>query len=1043
VTPSSPSPSGDDDTLPSAELTAEKPVALGDNSFELRELIGRGGMGEVYKAHDPRLGRDVALKILRASGPSYTQSLVGEARAQALIQHDNICQVYGVGQLPDGRPYIALQYIGGGTLRQLVGKLSREQLVRIVERVADALHAAHRHGLVHRDVKPANILVEETPEGPKPYVTDFGLAREVDGPTLTQTGVTKGTPAYMAPEQVRGGGQKIDRRTDVYALGVVLYEMLTGKLPFGGDSSMDVLWRVVHEEPATPRSIDPSIPVDLETITLKCMEKDAARRYPTARAVAEDLLAWLEGNPISARAAGLGDRLARWARKHRVAIGLGALALVSCAAEVGYQLQMRRRAAEQVRAAHEFGQEVERNDAISRYAALLPLHDDARERNIIAANLDAIERRMTALGPLGEGPGRLALGRGYLALDRAEDARRELERAWSVGYQTEDVSYALGLAYAMLYQRALGELDHFEAEAGGTRRAEIEKQLRTPALEHLKKGANARTAVPEYVEALIALHEHKHAEALAKARAARMRAPWLFETLILEGDAHLDDAEAALGKSDSARAAAALEEAGRAYHDAVEMAHSSVGALRGECHRWAIAARMAMNQERSPEEAARHAVAACDAALVVRPGEAGLYADEAKATANLAHYQADHNADAAATWTEARRLAERAAEAAPEQADVLASAGVIDRGYAEYLATENQDPTVRFGEAERRARQALELQPSTVEAWLLLSRAMTGRGDWEAEHGDAAGRSYDEAAQAAERALTLANKSEEAGCRYEIGFAWLGRGIWSMDAGGDAVGDLKHAVDSYERILSTNEGDTIALSDLCAAYSSTAEAQRKRGVDPAASLTRARRVCTRAAAAVPDWAGSYSGLSDVELVGAEWKLAHGEDPTALVEAGLTAARRSQEIDRKMDVAPRNAGELELIRARWQMARGASPDAALAASKKWLEEAVRARATAAALAQLAELHRRRAEWLAGQRRSPDADIAAGLGRAKEALKVNPRSGFAALQAAALHGLLAKQASDGAARDRERVAARASLVAALQFDGNLALEAKELR
>ncbi len=218
---------------------------------------------------------------MREATPEQAARLVNEARAQARVEHAHVCKVYGVGELDNKLPFIALQFIEGKTLSAVAKQMTREERIAVIRDVADALHAAHRQGLVHRDVKPSNILVERKETGWHPYVTDFGIAREIDAPGVTKTGVVTGTPLYMAPEQARGQTSQIDRRTDVYGLGATLYELLCGRRPFESDSTLVVMWKLLNEEVVPLRAIDPSIPVDLETIVGSVWRR--SRRAATTR----------------------------------------------------------------------------------------------------------------------------------------------------------------------------------------------------------------------------------------------------------------------------------------------------------------------------------------------------------------------------------------------------------------------------------------------------------------------------------------------------------------------------------------------------------------------------------------------------------------------------------------------------------------------------------------------------------------------------------------------------------------------------------------
>ncbi|HNN97103.1 MAG TPA: protein kinase, partial [Pseudomonadota bacterium] len=334
--------------------------------YEVQSVLGAGGMGAVYKARDPRLNRLVALKIIHpmlgqnddTRGEGVVRRFLREARLQASLEHPHICKVYEIGELPtaDGEasyPYICMQLIAGRPLHRAQDDMSLFEKVRVIQQVAEALHSAHKQGLIHRDIKPSNIMVERTPDGKfHPYVMDFGLARETSG-DQSRTGIIEGTPRYMAPEQARGDTKHLDRRTDVYALGVTLYELLAQKPPYAATGDMDTLLAVIAAEPTPLRKVDAQIPADLEAITLKCLEKEQSARYDSAKALADDLARYLDGEPVKARHIGLGQRLLRRAKKHKPLVALAAALLLSLAGLVGYGIRTRIVAAERERAARE------------------------------------------------------------------------------------------------------------------------------------------------------------------------------------------------------------------------------------------------------------------------------------------------------------------------------------------------------------------------------------------------------------------------------------------------------------------------------------------------------------------------------------------------------------------------------------------------------------------------------------------------------------------------------------------------------------------
>jgi serine/threonine protein kinase len=269
--------------------------------YEVLEELGRGGMGVVYKAQQVSLNRPVALKMIRDSAlasPEQLTRLRTEANAAARLQHPHIVQIYDLYQ-HNGLPFYAMEYVPGGTLAQGLQRQPQppRRAAELVEKLARAVHYAHQQGIIHRDLKPANVLI--APDG-TPKISDFGLAKQLDARSgMTPSSAIVGTPSYMAPEQASGKSKDIGPATDVYALGALLYEALTGRPPFEGESILATLDQVRFQEPVPPTQVQPDVPADLEEVCLRCLQKEPERRYPSAAALAEDLQRFLEGRPVS------------------------------------------------------------------------------------------------------------------------------------------------------------------------------------------------------------------------------------------------------------------------------------------------------------------------------------------------------------------------------------------------------------------------------------------------------------------------------------------------------------------------------------------------------------------------------------------------------------------------------------------------------------------------------------------------------------------------------------------------------------------------
>ncbi|HZU38081.1 MAG TPA: protein kinase, partial [Gemmataceae bacterium] len=303
--------------------------------YEIIREVGRGAMGVVYQAQHRLLRRTVALKMVLASthtGATALTRFQTEAEAAARLHHPNIVQVYDVGTF-EGRPYLALEYIEGGSLAaQLTGQPQQpRQAAQLLHTLATAVAYAHRRGVVHRDLKPGNVLLEEHSRAAK--ISDFGLAKVLDRPgSPTESGVIFGTPSYMAPEQAAGQNREVGAAADVYALGAILYELLTGRPPFRAENVLTTLQQVASEEPVPPERLQADLPRDLATICLKCLEKDPGQRYVSAAALAADLRRFLDGEPIVARPSNLWQRGWKWARRRpSLAALVGTLSLAAVA----------------------------------------------------------------------------------------------------------------------------------------------------------------------------------------------------------------------------------------------------------------------------------------------------------------------------------------------------------------------------------------------------------------------------------------------------------------------------------------------------------------------------------------------------------------------------------------------------------------------------------------------------------------------------------------------------------------------------------------
>ncbi len=455
-------------TLPTASSPSAPPPPEVPG-YEVLGVLGHGSMGVVWKARHRKLDRLVALKLLRAPSAGDPDKLAEqlrrqrqEAEAVARLQHADIVQIFELGEC-NGLPYLALEYVPGGSLgRKLAGiPQPPQQAAALLERLARALHAAHQAGVLHRDLKPDNILLTQ---GGSPKISDFGLAKRLDtaAPAQSTGGALAGTPSYMAPEQAEGLSREVGVPADVYGLGAVLYELLTGRPPFRAAGLLETLEQVKSAEPVPPRRLNPAVPADLETICLKCLRKEPAKRYASAALLADDLQRFREHRPIEARPVGRLERAGKWVRRRPAAaalIGVSVTTLLALAVGIGYhtvRLQtaldmaedLRKQREEQARRAETSEQQMARMlDELLRWVATQP---PARDAKVEQARRDILERalalseellREKAIDPVARQRSAWALGRRaeiYRLLGRPAQAEKSNEQALQIQSELVD-----------------------------------------------------------------------------------------------------------------------------------------------------------------------------------------------------------------------------------------------------------------------------------------------------------------------------------------------------------------------------------------------------------------------------------------------------------------------------------------------------------------------------------------------------------------------------------------------------------------------------
>jgi len=891
-----------DDTVtvqrPSRELpvleTTDFPVP-GWERYQFMRMIGQGGMGQVFLAHDPRLRRDVALKFVRGDDPDAARRFLFEARAQARVVHERVCQVYEVGEV-QGKPFIAMQYINGLPLNQLAKELTVEQKAMVLRDAAEGVHAAHRVGLIHRDLKPSNIVVERSQDGSlKPYVMDFGLARDwKEG--MTASGSVLGTPHYMAPEQARGEVTRLDRRADVYSLGATLYHLLTGTYPVQGSNHLEVLSNIPTVEPRPLRVLDKDIPVDLEAIVLKCLEKERSARYDSARALAEDLDRFLNGEPVRARPAGLWYRLRKKARRHRGAVAMGLVALTLVTLTLGHALLLRREVAQREDLASRYTSWVKDIENYVLRAHLSPPRDTLRDRERLREKMRELESWMHEAGNLGQGPGHYALGRGHLALGDKTKARGHLENAWNQGYRRPEVAYFLGLVLGQLHQEQLLEVQRQyrqrlgkEPEPGelpaeewlAARRRELEQRLRDPALEKLQELKELKglddSVPPDYVGALIAWHEGRLEDALSHLKALGEGPPGFYAAPRLRGDISLTLAARhwKLGEYDQARAA--LVEGRLAYAQAAEIGRS----------------------------------------------DPDLHLARARLEGDWLEMElSSHGKELESLYDQGRQAVSRAIEVAPDRAY---ESKLLEARFHLLLAG---DPNLPWEEARRLLDQALGtikaagmLEPGRPEARLELGRVLWQVSKILYDHKEDPREKLREAITAIE---SIAPEQQDFAfhmLRGRIYKTWADR-EYQEPPGADDLTPASKAIEAFHTAFKMDPSQMTARVSLATAYFRRAVSRHSK--EPQRDLEQAGRLLEEARAVNPHYAVLYHHEALVHWTLAARLKQSGGDPRPEYLKYRALYRQGGEINPESPLYRYNEAQALTDLAREEMERGGEP-----------------------------------------------------------------------------------------------------------------------
>lgn len=896
-----------------------------DGYVELRELVGAGGMGEVHAAWDARLARPVAVKLLHGEGPRGTDRLVLEARLQARVEHPNVVRVIEVGTL-GGRPCIVLALVRGQTLAELASSLTVAQRVELLRQAAAGIHAAHQEGLVHRDVKPGNILVEHGEDGsPTAFVTDFGLAHAEEG-GLTRSGALAGTLDFMAPEQLAGG--PADFGSDIYSLGASLYAVLAGRPPFRGsmatpedpDEQLQLVRRILDEDPPPVSRVVPEVPRELSLVCQKAMEKEPRARYPSALAFGDDLGRFLRGEPVRARAAGAAERAGKWARRNPATARVLALLAATVLVSGGLGLWQARRASLEALDAARLGAEAEALHQTLRTELLLPAHDLSPTYARIREHL----ARLSALPQRAGGAAAFARGRAHQLLGDHPSAYPELTMAWAQGFRRPEVAVALAEAEGALYAQELvtmGRVD--DPERKKARMAELARRFRDPAAARLAELTDVTESDRYTLTARLALVDERFDDAAENARRSAEAGGDPVSAGELEGEALIWAGFVLRERGKLDLATERWAAAARVLQRAADIGRSAPGP------RWLLARvrvgefDLAANTEGFRLAPLEAIVAILREAERLDPQSGELHAIWCGVEHRRGNAFSALGDDPRPAFREAVSHAERAVAAASDPRIALLQVASSSHGLAEALADRGGDPLPTLDEGLAAARKARLLSPGASGPVFNLAQLGALKAKQLSDRGHDGRAAAAEAVANGRAFLALGDRPVTSRIILAKALESLGVALWSQGEDGEpALAEgrrlLDEAFDLSPKAWGVLEkGMSLAIT--------SAKLALAEGRSPAAALAAG---AVRAEGLRPLSQGNMyfaAAIGIFRVVEAEATMGEGRDPTALLADALSLLERP---GARLSAARAWQGEAELLRASWAVQRGADPRPAL-------------------------------------------------------------------------------------------------------------------
>lgn len=771
--------------------------------YRIIRPLGSGGMGDVYLAEraDGQYEKQVALKIMSLgfTSPALLTRFHRERQIQAELNHPGIAKLLDAGIAEDGRPWFVLDYIQGIPLLEFCNTqaLDQEKAIGLFLQICRAIAYAHDHGVVHRDLKPENILVQGSADKPQPVIVDFGIASREQDKELTQMGNLPGTPAYSSPEQIKGNYDALDHHSDIFSLGILLYELIDNRRPFNGESSAEISYHIIDQD--TPPLIHEGVSPDLSAIIFKCLEKSPQDRYSSVYKLIEDLENYQQGKSVAANPVGFWFRARRKVRRYPLLSALAlfttVVMLILAGISVWQYLNKHRFAAQQAQLAQHYGQVAQQIESNARLIYSRPSHNIEKELADLKNRYQALNANLDHLNTSSQYVAHYALGRAALSLGNIDDAKQHLEQAWEAGLKEPLLALRLGQTYVKQYGKVTRDMRLLMLSSVQTRKEAFDRARRNylqPALKFLELGAAADHEEVGIAKAILLYNAGDTEAALQTLQRTINTAAWPVTAMIANGNFYLELAENSQFEGNNQQTYQYLLKSESLFEHATQIARSHPDAITGNCIVRTKLIQSGEYQKVLQKHSNPALIEPCDALMTVLPNDPDSRIQAARAYVNAARQIRLHGDNPSNALHQAETYVTSALKQEPNSPQALRLMGSLLMTRSRWRYDSGGDGNTLLADAIKAFEKAAQYAPGDRALLEELALALQDAGETEYANGRDGNPTYILSNQLYRQLMAQPHVALTTWMEYASGLSWQAYYLYS--SGRKAEHPLQEAI---------------------------------------------------------------------------------------------------------------------------------------------------------------------------------------------------------------------------------------------------------